>query len=404
MSMTSVTSPRTAQTWDLFCRVVDNHGDLGVCWRLAADLASRGAAVRLWVDDARALAWMAPVGRAGVEVHRWPIEESGLGPVRALPADVVVEAFGCGLPEPYLHSMVDADRRSAAPVWINLEYLTAESYAERSHKLPSPQGSGAARGLTTWFFYPGYTLRTGGLLREPDLANRQAAFDAGRRSTWLAQLGIEPKGGERLVSLFCYQNPNVPDLLRALASQPTLLLTTPGHATEQVAQALAAAAELAGTSSLLRTQALPWLSQADYDQLLWCCDLNFVRGEDSLVRALWAGRPFVWQIYPQNDGAHGFKLAAFAARATATWPPAVARAVDRVGRHWNSLDRLPASSSAPASATETDVWSLLNSPAAMSTWRDRCLSWQRELTTQPDLTSQLLAFATTRSDTQRAKI
>ena len=28
--------------WDLFCRVIDNHGDLGVCWRLARDLAARG--------------------------------------------------------------------------------------------------------------------------------------------------------------------------------------------------------------------------------------------------------------------------------------------------------------------------------------------------------------------------
>jgi hypothetical protein len=50
---------RLRATWDVFCSVVDNHGDAGVCWRLAADLASRGIAVRLWIDDARALAWMA---------------------------------------------------------------------------------------------------------------------------------------------------------------------------------------------------------------------------------------------------------------------------------------------------------------------------------------------------------
>ena len=54
--------------WDLFCRVVDNFGDVGVCWRLACELARRGDAVRLWIDDASALAWMAPDGMAGVEV------------------------------------------------------------------------------------------------------------------------------------------------------------------------------------------------------------------------------------------------------------------------------------------------------------------------------------------------
>ncbi len=57
--------------WDLFCRVIDNFGDIGVCWRLAADLGARGESVRLWVDDASALAWMAPQGSAGVEVLRW---------------------------------------------------------------------------------------------------------------------------------------------------------------------------------------------------------------------------------------------------------------------------------------------------------------------------------------------
>ena len=53
------------------------------------------------------------------------------------------------------------------------------------------------------------------------------------------------------------------------------------------------------------------LTQHDFDHLLWACDLNFVRGEDSLVRALWAGQPFVWQIYPQHDDAHHAKLEAF---------------------------------------------------------------------------------------------
>ena len=57
--------------WDLFCRVIDNFGDIGVCWRLAADLAARGETVRLWVDDPAPLRWMAPHGAPRVDVHGW---------------------------------------------------------------------------------------------------------------------------------------------------------------------------------------------------------------------------------------------------------------------------------------------------------------------------------------------
>lgn len=393
MSLLPSENPRSGRIWDVFCRVVDNHGDAGVCWRLAADLASRGIAVRLWIDDARALAWMAPEGCAGVEVWPWPTTDADLMNAATGAAEVVVEAFGCGLPEPALRRMAEAQRRSAAPVWINLEYLSAESYAERSHGLPSLQGSGTARGLTSWFFYPGFTPGTGGLLRETDLLARRATFDS---SNWLAKNGIVPRPDERLVSLFCYANPNVPDLLRTLAARPTLLLTTPGHATDQVAQALA------GTdlADRLRIQPLPWLTQVDYDHLLWSCDLNFVRGEDSLVRAIWAGRPFVWQIYPQHDGAHAAKLEAFLTRKLATVEPGWAGAIRGLARRWNGLPGAADSAIAP----ETDAWGLLNSPQAVSAWTARCAIWRDELLGQPDLTSQLFAFVTTRQLREDAKI
>ncbi len=378
--------PRRA-IWDVVCRVVDNHGDVGVCWRLAADLASRGITVRLWIDDARALAWMAPEGRAGVEVRPWPVSDEALATVAAEAATVVIEAFGGGLPEPCLRRMADAHQRSAAPLWINLEYLSAEPYVERNHRLPSWQGSGPARGLTNWYFYPGFTAGTGGLLREADLIQRQAAFS---RESWMADHGITPQPGERLVSLFCYASPNLPALLHALSARPTLLLTTPGHATEQVAQAFAST----GTPHNVRIHALPWLTQTDYDHLLWSCDLNFVRGEDSLVRAIWAGRPFLWQIYPQHDGAHAAKLAAFLAQASQAADPALAEAIQRAAWRWNSLP----------TATDGDAWSLLNSPSSMSAWGELCAAWGTELRALPDLATQLMAFADAKSSLPQAKI
>jgi uncharacterized repeat protein (TIGR03837 family) len=279
-----------APLWDVYCRVIDNLGDAGVCWRLAAALAARGQRVRLVIDDAAPLAFMAPDGAPDVEVLPWP------GPADS--GDVVIEAFGCDPPPATVEAMA---RRGAAPVWINLEYLCAEDYVERSHGLPSPQLNGPGRGLTKWFFYPGFTARTGGLLREPDLAARRAAFD---RETWLRAQGIAPRPGERIVTLFCYDNPTVATLLQDLASAPTLLLLTPGPAQRQVTQAPPA----------VRLHALPWLTQPDFDALLWSSDLNFVRGEDSLVRAIWAGAPFVWQAYPQTDGAHAAKVHALLRR------------------------------------------------------------------------------------------
>jgi uncharacterized repeat protein (TIGR03837 family) len=56
---------------------------------------------------------------------------------------------------------------------------------------------------------------------------------------------------------------------------------------------------------------LPFLSQVGYDALLRDSDLNFVRGEDSWVRAIWAGKPFIWQPYFQDENAHIKKLEAF---------------------------------------------------------------------------------------------
>lgn len=341
--------------WDLFCRVVDNHGDLGVCWRLAADLAARGEAVRLWVDDASALAWMAPQGATGVSVHGW--DAAGLAPGAG---DVVVEAFGCELPASFVAMMAT---RRPPPVWINLEYLSAEPYVERSHRLPSPQRNGLVR----WFYYPGFTPATGALLREPDLIAQQAAFDA---AAWLAAHGLQRHPGERLVSLFCYDAAPVGALLDALADRPTLLLATPGAATAQV-DALLGPGRARGR---LRALALPWLTQAGYDRLLWCCELNCVRGEDSFVRAQWAGRPFVWHIYPQDDGAHRVKLAAFLDRFLAGAPAELAADGRRLFFAWNE-GRGP-----------------LVLPA-LATWAAHCRRWRDGLLARDDLTTQLIGFA-----------
>lgn len=317
-----------APLWDVFCRVIDNHGDLGVCWRLARRLGALGQRVRLWVDDARALAWMAPDGDLRVRVLPWrePAPDE-------TPGDIVVEAFGCDPPAGFVARMAAMAR---PPAWINLEYLSAEPYVARSHALPSPQQSGPGAGLVKWFFYPGFGAATGGLLREAGLAQERAAFDG---AGWLASVGVPTEADAQRISLFCYAQPALAAWLAHWQERPTQLLVTPGPAAEQVGALLGAPLRPGDAlrRGALQVHGLPWLSQPGYDRLLWSCDLNHVRGEDSLVRALWAGRPFVWQLYPQSDGAQAAKLEAFLGVHLRGAAPALAQALRGRFRQWNGL-------------------------------------------------------------------
>ena len=115
-------------TIDLFCRVVDNYGDIGVCWRLARQLVvEHGAQVRLIVDDLAAFRFLAPeIDPAltqqhllGVDVIAWHISDA------LQPAAIVIEAFACDPPAPYVLLMA---AHAEKPVWINLEYLSAEAW------------------------------------------------------------------------------------------------------------------------------------------------------------------------------------------------------------------------------------------------------------------------------------
>jgi uncharacterized repeat protein (TIGR03837 family) len=367
--------------WDIFCKVIDNFGDIGISWRLSADLAARGQQVRLWVDDASALAWMAPDGAPGVEVRSWQ-QASDVRDLRALlgaaPGEVLIEAFGCEIPPAFL-GVWAAQAPAAGRCWINLEYLSAEAYVERSHALPSPVQHGPAAGSTKWFFYPGFTARTGGLLRESGLVERLSAFESDEAEGWLLRHGLQfrpaPGPAPLRVSILCYEPPALEALLaewaaRGMAGRPVDLLVTAGRSAQAVRAALARLGGDAARSHWLNITWLPWLSQQDFDKLLWACDLNFVRGEDSVLRAVWTGKPFVWQIYPQDDTAHLPKLAAFLEQMGA--PPAL----QAFHAAWNQAG--------PTLA--------LPDAAGLADWQAHARAARAPLLAQDDLTSRLLQF------------
>lgn len=351
---------------DIFCAVVDNYGDIGVSWRLARQLANEhGLCVRLWVDDLGSFAKLCPEVNValdeqrcrGVEVRRW--SESvfvgrdlsrhsqlivGINPDLQEPflgwsecADLVIEMFACKLPDSYVEAMAAQEHK---PVWLNLEYLSAENWVESAHQLPSPHLS---LPLTKYFFFPGFTGKTGGLLLERDLLARRDAFqtDLAAQQAFWHSLGLpERVAGELRVSFFSYENEAVHGLLQAWeqGAMPLVCCVPEGRVLPQVAAFFGESKAEAGDSwqrGNLQVFVLPFVEQERYDELLWACDLNFVRGEDSCVRAQWAGKPFIWHIYPQHDGVHIQKLRALNVLYGAALSPQAARENEALWLAWN---------------------------------------------------------------------
>jgi uncharacterized repeat protein (TIGR03837 family) len=361
-------------SFDVFCRVVDNFGDIGVCWRLARQLAALPAhpPVRLWVDDLAVFARIEPLldrhanaqAIQGVDVVHWT------EPALALqPHAVVIEAFACDPPTDFVERMRQTDS-----LWVNLEYLSAEPWVESCHALPSMQ----ATGLRKTFFFPGFTPATGGLLREPALL--------AKRDTWLARpplrytllraCGVPERqlamleAGARQVMLFCYPDAPVLALLRALQAQriPTVILRPTGVCPRLVA----------GEPGNVYVHDVPFLDQTGFDHLLWSSDLNIVRGEDSLLRALWAAKPMIWHIYSQEQGVHMDKLLALLDRSP------LSPEVRKLMHDWNAGlgDDFAAGL---AGILEAAAW---------TQWQQDAGRWSTELADQPSLVDRLIAFCT----------
>ncbi|MDR2881594.1 MAG: elongation factor P maturation arginine rhamnosyltransferase EarP [Azoarcus sp.] len=350
--------------WEFFCRVVDNYGDVGVCWRLSRALvAEHGVDVRLWVDDWKTLSKLCPQAVhdgdrvAGVELRRWtdpfPLEE---------PADVVIEAFGCDLPKNHERAM--AARRETL-IWINLEYLSAESWVVGCHEKSSPHPE---LPLTKTFFFPGFVKGTGGLILEKGLPDRRdKLLKKQSRSDWLHTFTKKPLHEDALVvSLFAYEPHGLADLLRCWeqGERPVLVLAPEGR--------------LETAHGALHIITLPFMDQDGYDELLWHCDLNLVRGEDSFVRAQWAARPFVWNIYPQKDDAHLKKLDAFFALYCTNLREEVASKMASFWRAWNG--RGNAAEAWPAFAQ------------ALPELKNHARAWCNTLAARPSLVTALWQF------------
>lgn len=388
----------TTPRWDIFCSIVDNFGDIGVCWRLARQLAhEHGLQVRLWLDKPEVARQLIPSlnpaltrqipGQyiAQVEICHWQLAADG-EIADAEVADVVIEAFACELPASYLQHM---QRRR--PVWINLEYLSAESWVDEFHAGRSVHPS---TGLSKHFFFPGFSHHTGGLLRESRLLAERMAFqqNAQLQAEFWQQLGVAPSLSENAVkvSLFCYPHAPLHSILQAMAEgeQEVDLFIPAGHIAEQT-QAWVEQQVAAGfTAHKLRTHIIPFLSQPLYDRLLWACELNFVRGEDSWIRAIWAGRPLIWQPYFQQEDTHLEKLQAFLQRYHEKSSASLTAEIMAAHQAWNA-------DGFKADGINADGFNILQWQALcaiLPQWQAHAQAYASELAEQEDLAAKLVIY------------
>ncbi|WP_426193326.1 elongation factor P maturation arginine rhamnosyltransferase EarP [Massilia sp. DWR3-1-1] len=381
-----------AATLALFCKVVDNFGDIGICWRLARQLQSEhGIDVTLWVDDLPTFQHLCPeidvhAARqliAGVTVRHWDGQDGAFTPADV--ADTVIEFFAVDIPPAYIAAMAACTPR---PVWLNLEGMSAEQWVEGCHCLPSTH---PRLPLVKHFFFPGFTALTGGLLREAalDAARLRFQADGAAQAAFLARLGVSAAEQDAFkVSLFCYPHAPVAALFEAWQAHPApvLCLVPHGVATDAVAAFLGSPARVGavGTRAALTVRVVPFLPQDAYDKLLWACDLNLVRGEDSIVRAQWAGRPFVWHIYPQDENLHHVKLRAFLQR----FSPQL-DAANALSLHWNGAG----AGQAEGAIDWPGLWRQYFGAIASSA--ERAEQWQRAMADHGDLASNLLRFTET---------
>lgn len=370
---------------DLFCSVVDNFGDIGICWRLARQLQTEHQwQVTLWVDDLVSFQKICHAinpdlttqQQQQVLVRHWTAVLPELS--AADKPDLVIEALACTIPSSYLHWMASFSEK---PLWLNLEYLSAEDWVHGCHALPSPHPQ---LPLQKYFFFPGFTPQTGGLLREQGLIDSltKISTTAGLQQQFWCSLGLaDAMNYQQKISLFAYSQAAIEPWLDQLAAadRTTLLLVPKGQLATDLIQLFSELKTGRLDRKSLSIRILDFMPQPQYDELLACCDINFVRGEDSVIRAHWAGKPFIWQIYRQEQQAHLVKLQAFLDKYLQHAPQPQKECIEKLHMAWN-LE--------------------LNISTEFSLFRNFCeeiqaynKKWQEYLNQQQDLASNLVRFA-----------
>lgn len=385
---TMLSDESMAEAW-VFVRVIDNYGDAGVGWRLSCLLAEyMHMHVRLWIDDTDALNKLVPVSeqQTQITIEAWQSDAIMQQQLSAAADPVlVIETFGCELPPQVLERM-----RQCRPLWLNWEYLTAEDWAVGLHALSSLQPNG----LEKYFWFMGIDADSGGLLREPDyLAEREKFRQQPKlQQAFRQEYGLPLQHTGQLWLVFAYTSGQWAQWMAMWqqADTPVTLWLAGGQVIESLRAAkLIAPEELQqegdicelGNVTLVR---IPFVPQAAFDRLLWLADAAIVRGEDSFVRALWAGLPFFWHIYRQDDDVHLQKLHSFWFKAMQGWPAELRQAFTVLSDDLNGAG-------AVSSLKREQAWRYLC--AHWQSWVKSAAAWSEMLHGQDNALEKLARFS-----------
>ena len=277
---------------DIFCQVIDNYGDVGVAYRLAREFKRvyPNKKLRFVINQIEELNLIRKSEDIEIILYKdiSKIENS---------ADLIIESFGCEIPKEYMDKAL-----KNVKLIINLEYFSAEKWVDDFHLQESFLGGN----LKKYFFIPGLSEKSGGILLDNEFLERKKKVEA-NKEYYLEKFGIKEKY-DLIGSVFSYEKnfDSLIEELKKLNKKVILLILS-----EKTQKNFIKYFDNGNNYDKIKFVKLPFFTYDKYEELLALCDFNLVRGEDSFVRALLLGKPFLWHIYPQDENTHIKKLESF---------------------------------------------------------------------------------------------
>lgn len=303
---------------DIFCEIIDNFGDIGVVYRISKELKKIFQNVRIRIvlnrleefkainkkvkdTDYQEIDGLICVTEKYVKEN---IETFGV-------SDVFIEAFGCNVPEEYVKQAKENSK-----LWINLEYLSGEKWIEDFHLCESLIDS---KTLKKIFFMPGFSEKSGGVIIDSGFLERMKYGKENRDEVFKKYFKDFDLKDKFIGTVFSYEK-NFENLLETLKNyeKETVLLLM-GEKTQKSFSEILKKNLTEDYGNIVKYGKITMIysdffSQEEYEEIISASDFNFTRGEDSFVRGIILGKPFMWHIYLQEEKAHMDKIKAFTER------------------------------------------------------------------------------------------
>ena len=304
------------KTLDIFCEIIDNYGDIGVVYRTAKELQKifPESKIRVFLNrldefkkiNSQVLD-LPSQNIDGIEYITFDYLRDNAN--KLLTAQVIIEAFGCQIPEEYIEIAYDNSE-----LLINLEYLSAEDWIEDFHLQSSPLGRGKLKKV---FFMPGFTEKSGGVIADSNYLERIQRVLENKEFYEKKYLSdIEDRENKIVGTLFSYEKNFTPLLEDLKKLDKDVVILAMGEKTQDSLRKILKNFSIEDFRNSLKygkieIKFLNFLNQEEYEELINIVDFNFVRGEDSFIRAVLTGKPYMWHIYCQEEYAHMDKIEGF---------------------------------------------------------------------------------------------